>query len=142
MIEDAGANTLGPVQVGVREVIAGWDLGILGDAEQGIPPMKVLYTSFMEALRLHMHRLTDTSTQIKQGSEADPDTLPRLHALDINPWGIARATEAHFHRWTLPEWMTARCQALSSSLPKPACRFVGTPSDHAVSSPLAPGCFQ
>ncbi|KAK9905890.1 hypothetical protein WJX75_008221 [Coccomyxa subellipsoidea] len=27
-------------KVGVREVIAGWDVGILGDAEQGIPPMK------------------------------------------------------------------------------------------------------
>ncbi len=27
--------------MGVREVIAGWDVGILGDADQGIPPMKV-----------------------------------------------------------------------------------------------------
>lgn len=25
----------------MREVIAGWDVGILGDSEKGIPPMKV-----------------------------------------------------------------------------------------------------
>lgn len=35
------ALVLDPWQVGVREVIAGWDVGILGDADQGIPPMKV-----------------------------------------------------------------------------------------------------
>ncbi|CAL5220915.1 g3010 [Coccomyxa viridis] len=27
-------------KIGVRQVIAGWDVGILGDQEQGIPPMK------------------------------------------------------------------------------------------------------
>ena len=30
------------LQIGVRQVIAGWDIGILGDEQNGIPPMKVL----------------------------------------------------------------------------------------------------
>lgn len=29
------------MQIGVRQVIAGWDIGILGDEQNGIPPMKV-----------------------------------------------------------------------------------------------------
>ena len=33
------------LQVGVREVIAGWDAGILGSPEEGIPPMKVVLSS-------------------------------------------------------------------------------------------------
>jgi len=41
------------MQIGVRQVIAGWDEGILGDGKD-VPPMKVPFSSLCLRQRLHM----------------------------------------------------------------------------------------